>query len=591
MRNNSKQTLPQDELQRRSSLLMRTLAILITPFIVVPLILAVIIGIIRPPIPDGVPPDAVANPQAPIIAIVVVVLFFTALIVLVRLGRPTISALLLIGGWTAISSLLLLRGGIGSNATALLIIPIVVAGLLIDEVACIGLAALATLLVWSLAWLEQQGFPPNGVPVQFAQLPPFGSAVFWTLVFWLVAALTFLLTGSLQRALAQSRAQAQELGELSAQLEQRVAAQTVQLEQRASRAEALYDIGRALASTSDLPTVLGKMSDQVARLLHFEAALVLLPDQETSEFAVEGMAHPAVDALALAHAHDSFQAVLAQNTPAILALDHAAALALPLRYAESVEGILLLVDAKGTAERSEEDMHLAAGIADQAAVAIANTQLLEQSREAAVLEERTRLARDIHDTLAQGLTGIVMQLGAAQRALDHAPTEAPNHVELAARMARESLAEARRSVWNLRAPALERGDLADALRGLATHPPRPDMQVSFVTEGETWPLPVPIESALLRVGQEALVNAAKHAHGQHVALQLHYGTDLVRLTVTDDGIGFQSLDTLEHAEPSIAGGFGLLGMRERLQALGGSLELANNGGAIVRATVPRTAKG
>ena len=120
-------------------------------------------------------------------------------------------------------------------------------------------------------------------------------------------------------------------------------------------------------------------------------------------------------------------------------------------------------------------------------------QILEQEREAATLEERARLAREIHDTLAQGLTGIVVQLGAAQRALAAETEAADQHIDLAQQMAREALAEARRSVWNLRAPALERGDLSDALRGLASRPIRPETTTSFEQRGEPWPLP-PIAS-------------------------------------------------------------------------------------------------
>src|SRR5512142_790072 len=102
----------------------------------------------------------------------------------------------------------------------------------------------------------------------------------------------------------------------------------------------------------------------------------------------------------------------------------------------------------------------------EARVAQQTAELLEQSQEAARLEERTRVARDIHDTLEQGLTGIVVQLGAAQRALDAESPDAGEHIELAHSMAREALAEARRSIWNLRAPALERGGLSEALQGL-----------------------------------------------------------------------------------------------------------------------------
>jgi len=214
-----------------------------------------------------------------------------------------------------------------------------------------------------------------------------------------------------------------------------------------------------------------------------------------------------------------------------------------------------------------------------------------RSRFTAVLEERGRLAREIHDTLAQGLTGIVVQLGAAQRALAASSDDTTQHIDLAQQMARESLAEARRSVWNLRAPALERGDLSDALRGLVSRSSRPETEASFEQRGEPWPLPPGVESALLRVCQEALANVAKHAGATHATVALEYTPDAVHLSINDDGAGFADLALPQGvATPGPWGGFGLLGMRERLAALGGSLELSNNGGAHVVAVVPREDK-
>ena len=180
----------------------------------------------------------------------------------------------------------------------------------------------------------------------------------------------------------------------------------------------------------------------------------------------------------------------------------------------------------------------------------------------------------------------VMAAIAAQRALAAESAAADQHIDLAQQMARESLAEARRSVWNLRAPALERGDLSDALRGLASRPIRPETTAIFEQSGDPWPLPPPVESALLRVGQEALVNVAKHAGATHVRLMLEYTPDAVRLSISDDGVGFDELPA-DVAAPGPWGGCGLLGMRERLVALGGTLELTSDGGAQVVAVVPR----
>jgi signal transduction histidine kinase len=206
-----------------------------------------------------------------------------------------------------------------------------------------------------------------------------------------------------------------------------------------------------------------------------------------------------------------------------------------------------------------------------------------------MLEERTRLARDIHDTLAQGLTGIVVQLGAAQRALAVAPDESREHLALAQRMARESLAEARRSVWNLRAPALDRGDLADALRSVAVRPLGSNVAVAFELTGEPWPLTTAIESTLLRVAQEALANVARHSQATEARLALIYTADSIKLSVSDNGVGFDPQATAEDGiAPGPWGGFGLIGMRERVAVLGGSLAVTSQGGVQVLAVIPRS---
>ncbi len=209
--------------------------------------------------------------------------------------------------------------------------------------------------------------------------------------------------------------------------------------------------------------------------------------------------------------------------------------------------------------------------------------LLAGEREKAMLAERTRLARDIHDTLAQGLTGIIVQLGAAQQALRTNHPDANEHLDLAARMARESLAEARRSVWNLRAEALERGDLRHALNGLVDRFRHPTIMASYEFEGAWSPLPVEIESALLRVAQESLANVVRHSAADQVSVTLRMQDMTVELEIRDNGRGFGEAlqrQTSAHAK------FGVVGMRERLVALNGDLQLIDDDGAVVRARAP-----
>jgi len=588
-------------------LVLRTLPILLIPVISAAATILLVNLTMRSAIPNA--GGASAHPTG-VIGIIVIAVFLTALIVLVRLGRPTVSALLLIGVWTLFTTLVTLRGGVMSIGPAFLVIPICAAGLLIDSLASMSLAAMATVLVGSLAWLEMSGL----YVVSYQQLPlvappfpimsvPIFTAGIWTGFFWTIALLTSLLAGGLQRALTQSRAQAHALRELSDQLEARVAAQTDELARRVARAEALYEVSQALTSTLDLNQVLALISEQAARLLEFDSAQVLLQQPDDS-FALLGAYPPRADDAEPADVvgptaalEPLLREVGARREPSVVALPQlysaagqaaGAALMLPMHYRTGLAGVLMLTNANGRAECSSDDLILGQGLADQAAVAIANAQLLNQAREAATLEERTRLARDIHDTLAQGLTGVVVQLGAAQRALAVAPEEAKSHLALAWSMARESLAEARRSVWNLRAPALERGELSDALRTLTIRPPGANVTVSFEQTGEPWPLSSAAESTLLRVCQEALVNVAKHAQATEAQVVLEYRSDGVCLSVQDNGIGFDpaALDEVT-ARSGPWGGFGLVGMRERISALGGTLEISRGPGARIVAVIPR----
>jgi signal transduction histidine kinase len=591
-----------EETQRRGELVLRTLPILLIPVFSALATLLLVSLTMRNPIPDIAGAPSTRPPG--VIGIIVIAVFFTALIILVRLGRPTVSALLLIGVWTLITTMATLQGGVASLGPALLVIPICAAGLLIDGVASLSLAALATVLVVSLAWMERLGLYTVSAP----QLPivassnplmalPLITATVWVGLFWTVALLTWLLAGGLQRALTQSREQAQALHELSRTLEARVAAQTTELALRATRAEALYEVSQAVTSTLDLNPVLGLITEQAARLLNFDSAQVLLQQEDGSLASLSAYGSPGGvrgEMTSLAPiSQEHWQRGEPRVVPWPMTDQHPGktdrmALMLPMRYGTTVSGVLVLTNADGRADCGPDDLILGQGLADQAAVAIANAQLLARTRETAMLEERTRLARDIHDTLAQGLTGIVVQLGAAQRALAVAPDESREHLALAQRMARESLAEARRSVWNLRAPALDRGDLVDALRSVAVRPLGSDVAVTFELTGEPWPLTTAIESTLLRVAQEALANVARHSQATEARLALVYRADSVELSVGDNGVGFDSQAAAEDGiTPGPWGGFGLIGMRERVAALGGSLAVTSHDGVQVTATIPR----
>jgi signal transduction histidine kinase len=268
--------------------------------------------------------------------------------------------------------------------------------------------------------------------------------------------------------------------------------------------------------------------------------------------------------------------------------------------------------------------------ASAAANAELQAQLLVRAREAGVLDERQRLAREIHDTLAQGLTGIVTQLEAAESALDGQrpaghddavrapldgarPDEARRHVDVAKRLARESLAEARRSVQALRPAVLESSHLPDAITNVAAAwSAASGVEAAMVTTGSPGPLHPEVEVTLLRAAQEALANVSKHAGAHRVGMTLSYMEDVVSLDVRDDGVGFEA-GLIEEAttdgrdaaggggegrpEPSLEGdvsppegSFGLIAMRERINSLGGSLviETSPGEGTAICASLPRT---
>jgi len=190
----------------------------------------------------------------------------------------------------------------------------------------------------------------------------------------------------------------------------------------------------------------------------------------------------------------------------------------------------------------------------------------------AVLAERGRFAREIHDSLAQGLTSISLQLECVRGEVDSDPDKARHHLENARSLVRDSLREARRTVWNLRPLALGEADLATALQRFATELTRDGKLAAHQEiEGTPRPLPAECENTLLRIGQEALTNAVRYSAAGRIVVRLRYGSDWVALSVRDDGQGFDVADR-------VGKGFGLTGMHERVAALGGSLSIDSKPG-------------
>jgi signal transduction histidine kinase len=197
-------------------------------------------------------------------------------------------------------------------------------------------------------------------------------------------------------------------------------------------------------------------------------------------------------------------------------------------------------------------------------------ELARTERRAGVLEERQRLAGEIHDTLAQAFTSIVMLLEAAQAALESGSKEVGGHIEQSLHTARDALREARRLVWSLRPESLERASLPEALRRATVQlAEQTDVVARTVVTGDARSLPAALEITLLRAAQEALANVRRHARARHVTVTLSYMEDVVVLDVCDDGVGFDPGVLPE--EPRRHGGLGFVAMRERVTALHGAV--------------------
>lgn len=206
----------------------------------------------------------------------------------------------------------------------------------------------------------------------------------------------------------------------------------------------------------------------------------------------------------------------------------------------------------------------------------AQAELAAAERREGVLEERQRLAREFHDTLAQGFTSIVMHLEAAEGALSD-PQTTQKHIDRARSTARSSLEQARRVVQDLRPDTLEKQSLPEAIeRTAARWGEETGITVTAKTTGEPLPMHPNIEVTLLRGAQEALHNIRKHAQASEVQLTLSYMGDLVMLDVQDDGVGLGGAEPLSHS--GLSGGYGLQAMRERIEACGGTLTLESDPG-------------
>lgn len=383
-------------------------------------------------------------------------------------------------------------------------------------------------------------------------------------------------------------------------------------DRRSYELSVLNDVARTLNASVDLPTLLERALERVAELLGLATGWVLLLDETSGEPYLAaaqnlplGLIREPQRMAGWCYCLESFcqdELPGAVNVGVVrcsrlreLTLGDRAGLrfhaSVPLKVSDGGNppgGLkrlgMLNVASPEWRELQDHELELLRTVGDVLGVAVERARLHARRLEAAQTEERNRLAREIHDTIGQDFSAIAFQLEAAEALLAQGagPERVRSSVAAALDLARKGLEETRRSVLDLRAAPLEGRTLPQALAALAAEAARhSDSQVAFASPPAADPLPPAVEVGLYRVAQEALRNALAHAAAARVTLRLEASPGRLRLSVEDDGAGFD-------VDGVAAGGgtrrFGLVGMRERLRLLGGSLRVESTPGAGTRIT-------
>jgi signal transduction histidine kinase len=417
----------------------------------------------------------------------------------------------------------------------------------------------------------------------------------WFYVF-VTAGLLYVL---IRRADEAQRASEQQHRQM---LEERVEARTRQL-------STLLEVSQNVASTLDLRPLLDLILEQLKLVVDYSGAAIL--ELEGQDLIVRAYHGPISQQEALGlrfpvqHAHHV--QVIRSQEPVIIAdtrgddpLARAfrelstvlmepyygyvhSCLVAPLLAKGQVIGMLVLHHTEPN-YYSVRDADLVMAFANQGAVAIENAQLYEQAQQLAVVEERQRLARELHDSVTQALYSVTLYAQAAHMAMSAGKQdEATENLQELQSMAREAMTDMRLLIFELHPPRLEEEGLAVALQDrLASVETRTGLQTELCTDGEQR-LPLWVEEELYWIAQEALNNVVKHAQAQKVTVGLRFDEERARLEVRDDGKGF------EPATARQSGGMGLRGMAERAQRINGKLEVesAPGQGTSLKVTVER----
>ncbi len=397
-----------------------------------------------------------------------------------------------------------------------------------------------------------------------------------------------LLSEALERMRREINTSREALLAAARELEGRVADRTEELRDRNEELVALNALAATLTRSLDPAELLGGAVEAVRAILPVAAAAGYTMAHDLPRMVTH---HPA----RLGEAADEMAegVTVALSTNALTVRQSAAGwvVAIPVGAGGAPLGALAAL-VFSSVQVPERIRILLGAVADQVGLALRTAQFAAEGRELAVLEERTRLAREIHDTLAQQLTGIVLQLEAAEAMQSRNRGERSRDLVVAAReQARLALQEARRSVWNLRPMPLEAAGLTAAVTLEAERfGSRTGIAVTVRNDGVPRDLALAPQSevAVFRILQEALANAGHHSGAHLVDVELRAGGGELWLSISDDGAGFD----VDDENGSRAGRFGIVGMHERARLIGAELEVTSRteGGTRVSLRVPLEAQ-
>jgi len=410
----------------------------------------------------------------------------------------------------------------------------------------------------------------------------------------------------IQHLAEQFNDMAKALKESYTGLELKVEDRTRRERQRAEQLRTINEVGRKISSFVKLDELLPYVGNLLRETFHYYNVNIFLLESGSSKLTLKALCLSGQKGVIpvgvpLEIDEESIVGWVAQSGEPILANDVSedpryravealretkSELAVPVKVGNNVIGVLD-IESKEIDAFSEADLYTAQTLADQLAVAIENARLYEETRQMAVMEERNRMAREIHDTLAQGFSGIILQLEAAEQAMSGDVSATERHLNQARSLARKSLAEARRSVWNLRPQALEQLRLVEAIKQeVDKFSQSIGVNAKFSVFGARRELPPEIETGLLRICQESLANVRKHAKATEVEVSLNFNESALELSIRDNGVGLKS--RAASGDVNKRDTFGLISMQERARGLGGTLELQSRRGkgTLVRVVIP-----